>query len=104
MVTAQPKETVASKFKNYFVNVAKHLLKDIADLNKKLQDFLNNANKHSFFINEADLIEVSDLLDKINVTKATDRYGISPKLVKMAARKIKKSSHLPLFNRARDIF
>ena len=89
MVTAQPKETVASKFKNYFVNVAKNLLKDIADLNKKLQDFLNNANKHNFFINETDLIEVPDLLGKINVTKATDRYSIPPKLVKMVAGKIK---------------
>ena len=72
------------------------LLKDTADLNKKLQDFLNNANKHNFFINESDLIEVSDLLDKINVIKATDRYGIPTKLVKMAAGKIKEISHLPL--------
>ena len=47
MITAH--KTVASKFNNYFANVAKNLLKDIAESNKALGDFLNNPDKHSFF-------------------------------------------------------
>ena len=47
-------ETLQSKRKcnNYFVNVAKNLLKDIGVSNSKSQDFLKNPNEHSFFISE----------------------------------------------------
>ena len=62
MITDQ--KTVVSKFNNYFVTVTKNLLKGIEESNNKFQDFLKNPNRHSF-INEADPIEVSDLLDKI---------------------------------------
>ena len=90
-------KTVASKFKNYFANVAKNLLKDIGESNNKFQDFLKNPNEHSFSINETDPIEVYDLLDKINVNKAADIYGIPPKLVEMTARKLKNNLIL-IFN------
>ena len=62
MITDQT--TVASKFINYFVNIAKNLLKNIGESNKKFQDFLKNPNDNRFFINETDPIEVSHLLDK----------------------------------------
>ena len=42
-------------------------------------------------------MEVSDLLDKINVNKATDIHGIPPKLVKVAAGKLKDNLAL-IFN------
>ena len=82
MITDQ--ETVASKFNNYFVNVAENLLKHIGESNDKFHDFLKNPDGQSFFINETDPVGVFDLLDKANVNKATDIYGIPPKLVKMA--------------------
>ena len=50
MITDQ--KTVANKFNNHFVNVAKNLLKDIGESNNKFQDFLKNSNKHSLFISE----------------------------------------------------
>ena len=46
MITDQ--KTVASKFNNYFVNVAKNLIKDIRKSNNKFQDYLKNTNEHSF--------------------------------------------------------
>ena len=70
MITDQ--KAVANKFSNCFVNIAKNLLKDIGESNNKFKDYLKNPNEHSFFINETDPIEVSDLLEKINVNKATD--------------------------------
>ena len=80
---------MANKFNNYTVNVAKNLLKYIGKSNSKFPDFLKNPNEHSFFINETDPIEVSDLLHKTNVNEATDICGIPLKLVKMAAGKLK---------------
>ena len=47
MITDQ--KTVANKFNNHFVNVAKNLLKDIGESNNKFQDFLKNSNKQSFY-------------------------------------------------------
>ena len=84
MITDQ--KTMASKFQNYFVNVAKNLLANIGESNNKFQAFLKNSNIHNLFINETD--HVSHLLDKINVNHATDIHGILPKLVKMAAGKL----------------
>ena len=89
MITDQ--KTVASKFNNYFVYVTKNLFKDIGEQNNKFQDYLKNPNEHSFFINETDPTEESDLLEKINVSKVTDIYGIPPKLVKLLSAKIKDS-------------
>ena len=43
-------------------------------------------------------MEVYDLLDKINVNKATDIYGIPPKLVERAAGKLKDNLALILNN------
>ena len=60
MITDQ--KTVASKFNNYFVNVAKNLIKDIRKSNNKFQDYLKIQTSTVFFINKTDPIEVSDLL------------------------------------------
>lgn len=68
-------KSVTSKFNHYIVNVAKNLLKDKGELNNKFQNFIKTPNEHSFFINETGPIEVSNLLDKINVYKATDICG-----------------------------
>ena len=46
MITDQ--KTVANKFNNYTVNVAKNLLKYIGKSNNKFPDFLKNPNEHSF--------------------------------------------------------
>ena len=54
-----------------------------------------------FFITETDPIEVSDWLQKINVNKATDIYGILSKPVKMTAWKLKDNLVL-IFNYSID--
>ena len=57
--------------------------------NKKNYTKQKKSKQAVFFINEAYSIEVSVLVDKVNVNKATDIYGIPLKLVKVVAGKLK---------------
>ena len=57
-------------------------------INKTIQN-KKKSKQAVFFINEAYSIEVSVLVDKVNVNKATDIYGIPLKLVKVVAGKLK---------------
>lgn len=63
----------------------------------KVPRFSEKFKWRQLFINETDPTVVSGLLDKIyNNNKATDVYGIPPKLVKMAAGKLEEISYLSL--------
>ena len=86
---------MASKLNNYFLNVAKNLLKDTGESHNEF--LLKIQMSTIFFINETDPIEASDLLDKINVNKATNIYCIPPKLVITVAGKLKDNLTL-IFN------
>ena len=55
---------------------------------------MKNPNKHSFFLKEVDPDEVHKLLLKLNTKKSSDRFGISPKPIKLLAEFIK--GHLSL--------
>ena len=49
---------------------------------------VKNPNEHSFFLTEIEPDEIKTLINKIDITKASDIYGISPKLVKIANNEI----------------
>ena len=53
--------------------------------NTKFQDYLKNPNKNSMFLNETEPGEVFTLLNNLDISKAADIYGISPKLIKLGA-------------------
>ena len=86
IITNQKK--VANKFNTYYVNVAKKLVDMLGKTTTKYQDYLKNPNKHSIFLNEIEPDEVLTILKRIDIKKATDVFGISPKLVKIAATSI----------------
>ena len=79
---------VADRFNRFFTNVADNLLSKIPNSNTKYQDYLKNPNENSIFIKEVDFGEVHDLLKNLDTTKASDIYGISPKLLSSGAREI----------------
>ena len=82
IITDQKK--VAAKFNKFYANIAGKLLCDLGKPNTKYQDYLKNPNEHSMYLNETDPGEVSTIIQKLDITKAGDVYGISPKLVKLA--------------------
>ena len=47
----------------------------------KFEDYLQNSNKHNLFMKEPDLEEVNKYLNNLDMKKANDIYGISPKLI-----------------------
>ena len=75
---------VADKFNKFYTNIAKKLLKELGKPNTKYQDYLKNPNEHSIYLNETDPGEVANLIKKLDISKAGDIYGISPKLIKLA--------------------
>ena len=75
---------VAAKFNKFYTNIAGKLLRDLGKPNTKYQDYLKNPNEHSMYLNETDPGEIGEIIHKLDITKAGDVYGISPKLIKLA--------------------
>ena len=92
-------EKVATHMNNFYVNIAQKLVDDLGNTNSKYQDYLKNPNEHSLFINEIEPDEVYTHLSKLNIYKASDIYGISPKLVKLGANSIHNNLTL-IFNKS----
>ena len=88
---------IANEFNNYYINVAQNFLKNLGETNNKFQDYLKNPNEHNMFLKETDLDEVYKILKNLDVKKATDTFGIPPKLVTMAANTLKNQIPI-LFN------
>ena len=59
------KKTVANRFNNYFINVAKNLMQKHGKSNNGFQDYLKNPNVNSLFLNENDPGKVYNLLTKL---------------------------------------
>ena len=81
---------MSNKFNNFFLNLAHNLLRELGEPNNKFQDCLKDPNTHSFFLKETTPAEVQKLLNNLNTRKASDIYGISPKLMKLSSEGIKK--------------
>ena len=84
---------IASKFNNYFTNVAQELLKKLGKTDK-FQDYMKNPNEQSLFLKEAEPGEVLKILNSLNTKKSSDIFRISPKLIKIAAENLK-TQYLP---------
>ena len=80
-------KVVLNKFNNYFVNVPQNLLRELGN---KFQDCLKDSNTDTFYLKETTPAEAQKLLNNTNIRKASDIYGISPKLVKLSSKYIKK--------------
>ena len=83
LLTNQKK--VANKFNHFFTNVAQKLVNELGESNTEFQDYLRNPSEISFYINEIEPHEVLKLIKKVDETKSSDIYGISPKMIKLAS-------------------
>ena len=82
IITDQKK--VANKFNKFYTNVADKLVRKLGNPTTKFQDYLKNPNKHSIFLNETDPGEVATLIQKLDINKSGDIYGINARLIKDA--------------------
>ena len=79
---------IATKFNNHFTNVAQELLKKLGKTNK-FQDYLKNPNEQ--FVSKRSRTRWSiKILNSLNTKKSNDVFGISPKMIKIAAENLKK--------------
>ena len=88
-ITISDTTKIANKFNNYFTNVAQEVVKKLRKTNNKFQDYLKNPNEHSVFLKEAEPGGVLKILNSLNTKKSSDIFGISPKLIKIAAGNLK---------------
>ena len=96
---------VASKFNDYFINISQNLLKNLGKTNNQFQDHLKNPSEHSLFLKETEPGEVLQLLKSLNIKKSTDIFGISPKMIKIAAEVLKNHiATLPNYSINQSIF
>ena len=82
-ILTNPKK-IANKFNKFYTNIAENLLKNLGNTPTKYQDYLKNPNEHSMYFNETDPGEVSKIISTLDISKAGDLHGISPKLLKYA--------------------
>ena len=68
----------------------------MGETNYKLQDYLKSPNKYNLFKKETDLKEVNKYLNKLDMKKANDIYGISTKVFKIGTSK-QCSNYRPIF-------
>ena len=59
------------------------------ETNNKFQDYFKNPNERNLLMKETDPEEVNKYLNNLDMKKAYDKYGISPKLIKIGASKLK---------------
>lgn len=88
---------VANKFNDFYTNVAHDLVQKLGKPNSKYQDYLKNPNVHSMFLNETEPDEIEEIICNLDISKAGDIYGISPKLIKFASRELVPIL-VPIFN------
>ena len=80
---------IASKFNDCFINVSQNLPKNLGKTNNQFQNYLKNLSEHSLFSKETEPGEVLQILKSLDIKKLTDIFGISPKMIKIAAEVLK---------------
>ena len=65
-------KVIANKFNSYFTNVAYELNKNIPKSNNIYQDYLKNPNEHSFYVNETNPHEISQIINDLKNSSAAD--------------------------------
>ena len=78
-----PKQ-IANAFNNFFVNVANTVNKDIPLTFNSPNDYLKNPNPQSLFLYQVIELEIEDIIDFLNSSKASGPFSIPIKLLKFA--------------------
>ena len=74
---------IANAFNNFFVNVAYTVNKDIPLTFKSPNDYLKNPNPQSLFLYPVTKLEIEDIIDSLNSSKASGPFSIPIKLLKL---------------------
>lgn len=69
-------KVVAEKFNNYFSTIASELQGKIKYFGKDFSFYLKNSNPNNFFINPTDKNEIINIINNININKATGPHSI----------------------------
>ena len=77
-----PKQ-IANAFNNFFVNAANTVNKDIPLTFKSPNDYLKNTNPQSLFLYAVTKLEIEDIIDSLNSSKASGPFSIPIKLLKL---------------------
>ena len=83
-IVSEPVE-VANHINKYYTSIAEKLTKNIKKGKTKFNDYLKFPHEKSFFIKPTCKEEVEELITGFDPTKASDIYGISPKIIKLAS-------------------
>ena len=75
---------MASRFNDFFVNVADSITKKIPRSPKSPLDYLGDENPHSFFIGPSAPIEASDVINALKSDKSVGPNSIPIKLLKIS--------------------
>ena len=67
----------------FFVNVADTVNKDTPLTFKSPNDYLKNPNPQSLFLYPVTKLEIEDIIDSLNSSKASGPFSISIKLLKL---------------------
>ena len=71
----EPKE-IANNFNNYFANIGQNLQSKIYQKDLNYKDYLTQSNDYSFFIKPTDKGEIINIINNININKATGPHSI----------------------------
>ena len=77
-----PKQ-IANAFNNFFVNVANTVHNDIPLTFKSPNDYLKNPNPQSLFLYPVTKLEIKDIIDSLNSSKASGPFTIPIKLLQL---------------------
>ena len=77
-----PKQ-IANAFNNFFVNAANTVNKNIPLTFKSPNDYLKNTNPQSLFLCPITKLEIEDIIDSLNSSKASGPFSIPIKLLKL---------------------
>ena len=69
---------VSEQFNKYFVTVTQNLVDDIGETANKFRDCLKKPNEHSMFLKEVEPGEIKNIINNIDIQKASDIFDITP--------------------------
>jgi hypothetical protein len=72
---------IANAFNDFFINVGKNLSQTIPRVNNLPLSYIPNQQTNSFFLNRTSSEEISDVISKINPSKAVGPYSIPTKIL-----------------------
>jgi len=72
---------IAETFNHYFCNVASNINKSIDATNISHMSWMKNSNQKSIFLEAVTYMELSDLIDNLNLHKSSGPDNISPKII-----------------------